>query len=209
MYQVPRAASLSLNQSAIQFQSIMIAGRAAADDDDPTLPIRTAACIGIGLPGTCRRAPRTGMSITKKGGKGANTASGESKNPEGFVGPKSTTRNPRVKTVIQFMEANLQRKISLPELADAANLSRSYLCNLFKTETGLSPGEYFRRLRMEKASRLLATTLLSVKQVMGMTGYDNRSDFVLYFRRYFDCTPTEYRNRAYNSDLTETNRKPT
>lgn len=149
------------------------------------------------------------MSIPKKGGKRANTASEKSKGPKGFVAPTSTTRNPRVKTVIQFMEANLQRKISLPELADAANLSRSYLCTLFKIETGLSPGEYLRRLRMEKASRLLATTLLSVKQIMGMTGCDNRSDFVLYFRRYFDCTPTEYRTRAYNSDLAERNRKLT
>lgn len=149
------------------------------------------------------------MSIPKKGGKRANTASEESKVLEGFVAPKSATRNPRVKTVIQFMEANLQRRIHLTELADAANLSRSYLCDLFKTETGLSPGEYVRRMKMEKASHLLATTLLSVKQVMGMTGYDNRSDFVLYFRRYFDCTPTEYRNRAYNSDLAERNRKLT
>lgn len=149
------------------------------------------------------------MSITKKSSKRANTASEKSKGLEGFVAPTSTTRNPRVKTVIQFMEANLERKISLTELAGAANLSRSYLCDLFKTETGLSPGEYVRRMRMEKASRLLATTLLSVKQVMAMTGYDNRSDFVLYFRRYFDCTPTEYRTGAYNSDLAERNRKHT
>ena len=63
------------------------------------------------------------MSIPKKGGKRANTASEKSKGLEGFVAPKSTTRNPRVKTVIQFMEANLERKISLDELADAANLS--------------------------------------------------------------------------------------
>lgn len=149
------------------------------------------------------------MSITKKGGKRANTASEKSKGLEGFIAPTSTTRNPRVKTVIQFMEANLERKISLIELADAANLSRSYLCDLFKTETGLSPGEYLRRLRMAKASQLLATTLLSVKEIMGMTGYDNRSDFVLYLRRYFDCTPTEYRTGAYNSGLAERNRKHT
>jgi len=147
------------------------------------------------------------MSIPKKGGKRANTASEKSKGLEGFVAPKTTTRNPRVKVVIQFMEANLERKISLDDLADAASLSRSYLCTLFKTETGLSPGEYLRRLRMEKASRLLATTLLSIKQIMAMTGYANRSDFVQHSRRYLDCTPTEYRNRAYNSGVAETNRK--
>ena len=147
------------------------------------------------------------MSIPKKGGKGANTASGKSKGRlEGFVAPRSTTRNPRVKVVIQFMEANLQRKISLDELADAANLSRSYLCTLFKAETGLSTGEYLRRLRMEKASRLLATTLLSVKQIMAVVGYT--SNFVRHFRRYFEFTPSEYRERAYNAPIAQTNRKP-
>ena len=147
------------------------------------------------------------MSIPKKGGKRANTASEKSKGLEGFVAPRSTTRNPRVKVVIQFMEANLERKISLDELADAANISRSYLCTLFKTETGLSTGEYLRRLRMEKAGHLLATTLLSIKQIMAMTGYANRSDFAEHSRRYLDCTPTEYRTRAYNEDLAQTNRK--
>jgi transcriptional regulator GlxA family with amidase domain len=149
------------------------------------------------------------MSVPKKGSKGANSASEKSKGLEGFVAPTSTTRNPRIKTVIQFMEANLERKISLTELAEAANLSGSYLCDLFKTQTGLSPGEYLRRLRMEKASRLLATTLLSVKEIMALTGHPSRSDFVRYFWRYFDCTPTEYRTRAYNSDLAERNRKLT
>ena len=62
---------------------------------------------------------------------------------------------------------------------------------------------------MEKASRLLATTLLSIKQIMAMTGYANRSDFVQHSRRYLDCTPTEYRNRAYNEDLAQTTRKLT
>ena len=146
------------------------------------------------------------MSIPKKGGKRANTASEKSKGLEGFVGPKSTTRNPRVKVVIQFMEANLERTISLEELADAPNLSRSYFCTLFRTETGLTPGEYLRRLRMEKASRLLATTLLSIKQIMAMVGYT--SNFVRHFRRYFEFTPSEYRERAYNAPIAQSNQKP-
>jgi transcriptional regulator GlxA family with amidase domain len=137
------------------------------------------------------------MSIPKKGSKRANTASEKSKGPEGFVAPSSTTRNPRVKVVIQFMNSNLERRISLPELAGVANLSATHLSHLFKAQTGLPPGEYLRRLRMEKARHLLATTLLSVKQIMAIVGYT--SNFVRHFRRYFDCTPSEYRERAYNA----------
>ena len=44
----------------------MIAGRAATSDDDPTLPIRTAACIDICVSSTRRRAQRTGDEYTKK-----------------------------------------------------------------------------------------------------------------------------------------------
>lgn len=141
------------------------------------------------------------MSIAKKRDKSASTAPEKSKGLKGFDAPKSTTRNPRVRAVIQFMEANLQQRIHLTELADAANLSRSYLCNLFRTETGLSPGEYLRRLRMEKARHLLATTLLSVKQIMAIAGYADTSNFVRDFRRYFAYTPSEYRQRNYNSPV--------
>lgn len=137
------------------------------------------------------------MSITKKGNKGARTASKERKYSAGSMVPICTTRNPQVMTVIQFMKTNLQRRISLNELSDAANLSRSYLCTLFKTHTGLSPGEYLRRLRMEKASHLLATTLLSIKQIIAMVGYSDRATFLRHFRRYFDSVPSEYRQRIY------------
>ncbi|MEK6406179.1 MAG: helix-turn-helix domain-containing protein [Acidobacteriota bacterium] len=136
------------------------------------------------------------MSIPKKGGKRANTESEEREYPEGLVVPESTIRNRRVQIVIDFMNANLQRRISLTELANVVELSPSHLSQLFKTQTGLSPGEYLRRLRMEKARHLLATSLLSIKQIMVVVGYNNRSNFVRHFRRYFDLAPSEYRKRA-------------
>ena len=40
---------------------------------------------------------------------------------------------------------------------------------------------------MEKASQLLTTTLLSIKEIMAMVGYNNRSNFLRHFRRYYDC----------------------
>ena len=185
-------------------------GEAATDDDDRALPIRTAACIGIGVPEARYRAQRTGMSIPKKGSKSAKSASKENnKRLKDSVAPKSTSSNPRVTTVIEFMETKLERKISLSEMAGVANLSRSHLSHLFKTQTGFSPGEYVRRLRMDKATHLLATTLLSIKQIMAITGYGNRSDFLRHFKRYYEVTPTEYRNRAYIAKRRQTNRENT
>lgn len=101
----------------------------------------------------------------------------------------------RVQTVINFMSANLHRRVSLSELASVVNLSPFHFSRFFKTETGISPGQYLIRLRMEKARHLLATSFLSIKQIMALVSYSNRKDFGRYFKRYFDLTPSEYRKR--------------
>lgn len=77
------------------------------------------------------------------------------------------------------------------------NLSTSQFSHLFKAETNVAPGEYLIRLRMEKASQLLATTFLSIKEIMAEVGYYNKSNFLRQFRRSFDVTPSEYRRRAF------------
>ena len=102
-------------------------------------------------------------------------------------------QEPRIQAIIDFMSRNLHRKISLADLATVGNLSRSYLSDLFKSETGVSPGTYLIRLRMEKARQLLRTTFLSIKQIAAEVGYNSGRDFAHYFKKYFDVTPTEYR----------------
>lgn len=111
--------------------------------------------------------------------------------------PENVIHKARVRAVIDFMNANLHRSIALAELAGAVNLSPAYLSQLFKSETGLSPGKYLTTLRMEKAGQLLATGFLSIKQIMAEAGYNNKSNFLRRFRRYFDLSPTEYRKRAF------------
>ena len=149
------------------------------------------------------------MSI-KEASKRARRESPKRKKPE--LRPESTVLNQRVQIVIDFMDANLQRKISLSDMARAANLSPSHLSHLFKTQTGLSPGEYLRRLRMKKARHLLATSLLSVKEIMALAGYNNKSHFLRHFKRSFGLAPSEYRKgvsrvMAKSRQLARLNRK--
>lgn len=137
------------------------------------------------------------MSIPKKPTDGANSASEDQKRPKAPVLPGGTIRNPRIQTAIHFMNSHLDGQISLADMAAEARLSPSHLSHLFKTQTGLSPGEYLRRLKMEKASQLLTTTLLSIKEIMAIVGYNHRSNFLRHFRRYYDVAPSEYRERNY------------
>ena len=100
-----------------------------------------------------------------------------------------------MQSVIEFMNNNLQQTISLNELAGVAHLSPSRFSHVFKAQTGVSPGEYFIRLKMDRAANLLTTSLISIKEIMALVGYDTRSNFVGQFRKYFDCAPSEYRKR--------------
>lgn len=133
------------------------------------------------------------MSI-KEPGESANSESQKKGNPE--LVPEIAIRDPRVERVIDFMKANLDRRIHLIDLARVANLSTFRFSHLFKTDTGLPPGEFLIRLRMEKARELLASTRLSVKEIRAITGYANSSTFISHFRRYFGLSPSEYRKNA-------------
>ena len=131
----------------------------------------------------------------KKVLKGSNDSSRE-KRIHLPLGAGTSILDPRVQTVIDFMNANLHRRIRSTQLAEVAVLSSSRLSHLFKGETGLSPGEYLIRLRMEKARHLLETTRLSVKQIMVMSGYGHKGLFAEHFNRYFHLAPSEYRRPA-------------
>ena len=48
------------------------------------------------------------------------------------------------------MRSNLHRKLPLEEIASAVDVSVWWLCHIFKSETGLSPIQYLKTLRMEE-----------------------------------------------------------
>jgi transcriptional regulator GlxA family with amidase domain len=99
----------------------------------------------------------------------------------------------RVQRVIQMIEEDIRANFALAELARAVNLSPSYLCHLFKSETGMAPTHYVKVLRMTKAKELLETTFMSVKEIATRIGAHDGSHFVRDFKRQYKVTPTQYR----------------
>ena len=100
----------------------------------------------------------------------------------------------RIRTAIAFMEKHLHRELSLEEMAQSVNLSRSRLRHLFKAETGITPSQYLKEIRMRRAQELIATTYLTMKQVMSSIGVHNTGHFARDFKKIYGRTPAEYRN---------------
>lgn len=109
----------------------------------------------------------------------------------------------RVESVIALMRRRLHRKLSLNELAKSVHLSSSRLRHLFKSETGVSPSHYFRRVKWERAKELLETTELSVPEIIIRVGMHDRSHFEREFKKKHELTPTRYRTtvRSVTSEM--------
>src|SRR5215471_8690441 len=91
--------------------------------------------------------------------------------------------SPRIQIVLNFADANLGRKLSTRELARSVQISPYQLCRLFRSELGISPGQYIQARRLEVASTLLITTPMSVKQVYMEVGYKDKSLFLRHFKK--------------------------
>ena len=81
----------------------------------------------------------------------------------------------------------------LPTLAVLINLSPSRFRHLFKQETGATPAQYLKDVRLVKSEKMLRTTFLSIKQILKQVGIASNAHFVRDFRRKYGTTPTAYR----------------
>ena len=101
----------------------------------------------------------------------------------------------RVQRTIDRMEDEMQRRLTVPELARAAGLSAAHLTRLFREATGLTPGAFLRALRMTRARMLLERTNLSVGEVMAQVGVWDRSHFARDFQRAHGASPSAVREQ--------------
>lgn len=95
-----------------------------------------------------------------------------------------------------FLAERLGEPLRLGEMARIANLSPFHFARTFKKLTGLAPMQYFIRMRLQHACRLLDTTALPIKQISVIVGYPDAQYFSRTFCQAFGVTPHAYRNRA-------------
>lgn len=92
-----------------------------------------------------------------------------------------------------FMRQHLHQLITLEELAKQVNMSKYHFLREYKKETGFTPLEDFRKLRLQKATELLQKTNLPLKAIAEMTGFANEYHFSREFKRRMNRRPGAYR----------------
>ena len=103
-----------------------------------------------------------------------------------------------IQDALNFINSNYMHSITVQEIADYVNLSRSYLYKMFIKNLGISPQRYLINLRMYKATLLLKGTKLPIGEVASRVGYSDSLLFSKTFSKHFSMSPLNYRNNQVN-----------
>ena len=95
--------------------------------------------------------------------------------------------------VLQYIEANLDRKITLSKLATVAGVGKFYFCRLFKSSLGLTPYQYVIQQRVARAKKLLIYSDSPICNIALDCGFSSQSHLAKHFRSAIDTSPMNYR----------------
>lgn len=113
-----------------------------------------------------------------------------------FKGQKNHT-DEAIKQAQEFIDKNIQEKITIDELAELVSLGRRSFERRFKLATNNSVLEYINRVKIEFAKRSFESSRKNINEVMYDVGYTDTKAFRSIFKKITGLTPIEYRNK-YN-----------
>ena len=94
---------------------------------------------------------------------------------------------------VRFVHDNLNRPLTLPEIAAQVHLSPRHLSRLFARFTGKSPAQYVTHARMDRARGLVLRSALPLKEIAATVGYPDVHHFTRVFAAHFGGPPGEMR----------------
>lgn len=104
--------------------------------------------------------------------------------------------NPGIRHAIEYMNKNLNLKLSLNQISKEVGYSPTYFTTLFKKETNYSPLSYFAHLKIVKACEFLDYTRIKVKEISFTLGYTDPYYFTKDFKKKMGMSPRQYRKRV-------------
>ena len=104
--------------------------------------------------------------------------------------------NKNMLQITEYINADYKSNITLDALENRFNLSKYYLCKLFKKSVGFTFSDFLNQVRVTEAKKLLETTELSVADIAHKTGYSDISYFCRVFKKIMGITALKYRKAS-------------
>lgn len=109
-------------------------------------------------------------------------------------GSQDSQKLNQLQPVIDYINNNYQKELTLVELAELIDLSPQYLCRLFKECLNLRPFEFLARKRIQQAKMLLLEDKLNINEIAAKVGYNDCSYFCAVFKKHEMLSPAEFRS---------------
>ena len=170
----------------------------------PGLFAATARTLQVPLDGLCARlfTEISALHLGPAAGEAAAVADAlllallEELNREEHRLSRTRSRHPALQRAVDVLEGNLDRTLTVPELARRAAVSPSHLTALFRQEFGCAPLKLHMKWRLEHAARLLGGRMHGVKDAAAAAGFADPNYFIRMFHRQCGQPPVRWQNRG-------------
>lgn len=99
-----------------------------------------------------------------------------------------------VKDICTYVVNNLESKINMCKISEALFLTKNYIGDIFKQETGITVVEYITMVKMERAKQLIKDENLRSYEIAHILGYNNAEYFGKLFKKYTGLSPVEFKH---------------
>lgn len=106
-----------------------------------------------------------------------------------------------VELIKRYLERNIGKRLTLDDVSKKFNYSRSFICKIFKEETGESLITYFNRIKIEEAMRLLRETDRRASEISELLGFSEPKYFGAIFKKQVGISPASYRKKTRNTNM--------
>lgn len=98
-----------------------------------------------------------------------------------------------VKQAIAYISQNYAQKLSIDTISQEINISKYYLCHLFKATTKQTINTYLNEFRCEQARLLLRNSELPINEISAQCGFQDPSYFTKNYYKLYKCLPSSER----------------
>lgn len=111
--------------------------------------------------------------------------------------------HPDIARVTEYIRTNYEKDINMQNMAELACVNPVYFSTLFKKTTGKNFKKFLTDVRMEEAKKLVITTDMKTYALAERVGYQNARQFAEVFRKYYGCSPSEYKRKLRDKNDNE------
>ncbi len=109
--------------------------------------------------------------------------------------PTQVTTNKNLSNILNYINSNITKHITLDDIAANVFLSKSSISHLFKNKMNISIKQYILQKKMAYASEQIANGL-PANEAAKIVGYDNYSNFFTIYKKIIGTPPSNYKNQV-------------